>query len=250
MSTYKQIIPSGQMATFPSGTNFQILSATNNVDVDFILAGRKVNSGRDLPASYYYRPQEVARGVNAFDQVNVTAGYGDTTIVIDISDGESGTNILSGDVSLADWVIVDEIQETNTAIKYNSGGAGDVAGHYGKVALQNPVGSGKIRYVRRLEVSRALGTIAIQKLDVFNFIADATWTETAIGAAGVFAYSGGAFGDPVTHQVTVSLTRGLANTTEVREFKNGFKLLEGESLMVRSDTPAAFIWVAFEWEDR
>ncbi len=102
MSTFDKTIPNGGYVKWPGGASFQILSASVNVDVEFTLQGRRVNLAKNVPASYYYRPgaEKLDQSGNAFDEVKITAAYGDSTIHVDISDSESGTNILSGSVGV------------------------------------------------------------------------------------------------------------------------------------------------------
>lgn len=106
MSTYRQIIQSGQSATFPEGVSFQVLTSTKEVDIDFILNGRVVNRAEQVGASFYYREKK-KQGL-AFSSVKITANYGTVEIQIDISAAESGTNILSGNVKVTGTVQTSE----------------------------------------------------------------------------------------------------------------------------------------------
>jgi hypothetical protein len=236
------------MAVFPSGANFQILSATKNVDVVFELNGQKVNSGKNLPASYYYRPQEIARGVNAFDVVKITASYGDTTIVIDISDGESGTNILSGDVGIAQRIVVDQMQLVSDSIINTVGLSGGLAGQYGKVAIQNPLSSGVVRYVTNVNINcNQYAQYGVAKIPYFDFVAGVGW---ALQAADTYAYTGSTSGMPVAGSESVRFGRLEIGTNHSFDFKKGIALLEGESLIVEGSTPSTWLAVSFDAEDR
>lgn len=178
MSTYQKALADQEIWSLPGGSNFQILSSAINVDVDFFLSGRRVDEAVNVPASYFKRQPAVALppGAVLFDQVKIKAAYGAVDVKVDISGNDSGTNILSGDVSISSSGKLETIAPVTVA-----GVAAQIvaAGNRKEIIIQSEPGS----------ANAWLGSAGVSAVDGMLITANGVAIFTT--SAAVYAITGG-----------------------------------------------------------
>lgn len=258
MSTYKKTIAAGETWLLPGGASFQILAATKNVDVEFILDGRQVNRAVNVPASFYYRPaSENIRGDGiAFTQVWIKAAYGEVVIQVDISRAESGTNILSGQVTVngvvrTDPIVVDENNYTSYA------GVAAATGNYCFSYIKNPAGSGKTLYLKKVGLSTDLESIVrLMGPEVitvpgdavlygFNTVSKLLAAEESV--AEINSYTGPTL--PSSNNIITTRHMAAKSNAEWRP-EAPLMIEQGKGVWFKNDIPATVEYPEFHWQER
>ncbi|MGH1374598.1 MAG: hypothetical protein ACRBBW_21355 [Cellvibrionaceae bacterium] len=258
MSTFTLVLGQGEVGTLPSGASFQILSATNNVDVEFVYNGQIKNRAKNVPASYYYRPRDSrldGSGI-AFTQVRVIATYGAVVITADVSDADSGTSILAGEVTVNGIVKVDPLATEESPAFSAYGNSGNALGEYSYRGVMNPAGSGKKIVVWQMHCGASENSGGVIQL----------YRAGQLAAEGLSGYSYGALlGHQVSQQVALARNwwaRSASNVgghymAFIQSLQSDFVyrpnrpvvLDEGDVLFLRSISPNVDLYVNIEIEE-
>ncbi|MAY02475.1 MAG: hypothetical protein CMQ38_05795 [Gammaproteobacteria bacterium] len=254
MSTFTYTISNGNDKRLPGGASFQILESDADVDLYFFYRNQTIQRALGVPASYFYRPY--VEGLE-FDSLRIVASYGDVTIKVDISDANSGTNILGGAVQVTNSEIDmnqlfsdsingfrnhDYVTNQGNAFVMGSGQSA-VSGEYSHVQIYNPASSGKTVLVDSISLSASVGGVfAIGTSNTEHSGGPVAWRNRKnSGSAGAARI--GAFSD-ASGQLTARETLHLSAPAYLN-FKFPYLLEEGEGLAVIHWTPNVLLYASF-----